>query len=70
MSGASAEQPGILKQQVTDVLEAPLPELAPDDPAEDAIRMLEQGRQAVIVITSGRPLGILTPLDLIEALNR
>jgi cystathionine beta-synthase len=67
---ASAEQPGILKQQVTDVLEAPLPELAPDDPAEDAIRMLEEGRQAVIVITAGRPLGILTPLDLIEALNR
>jgi cystathionine beta-synthase len=67
---ASAEHPGILKQQVTDVLEAPLPELAPDDPAEDAIRILEEGRQAVIVISGGRPLGILTPLDLIEALNR
>jgi cystathionine beta-synthase len=67
---ASAEHPGILKQQVTDVLEAPLPELAPDDPAEDAIRILEEGRQAVIVISAGRPLGILTPLDLIEALNR
>jgi cystathionine beta-synthase len=67
---ASAEHPGILKQEVTDVLEPPLPELAPEDPAEDAIRLLEEGRQAVIVMRAGNPLGILTPLDLIEVLNR
>ncbi|HEY3191533.1 MAG TPA: cystathionine beta-synthase [Solirubrobacterales bacterium] len=67
---ASAEHPGILKEEVTEVLEPPLPELAPQDPAEDAIRLLEEGRPAVIVIRAGNPLGILTPLDLIEALNR
>jgi cystathionine beta-synthase len=67
---ASAEHPGILKQEVTEVVEPPLPELAPEDPAEDAIRLLEQGRQAVIVMRAGKPLGILTPLDLIEVLNR
>ncbi|MGH2957386.1 MAG: cystathionine beta-synthase [Solirubrobacterales bacterium] len=67
---ASAEQPGILKEQVTEVLEPPLPELAPEDPAEDAISMLEGGSQAVIVIRAGKPLGILTAVDLIEALNR
>jgi cystathionine beta-synthase len=67
---ASAEHPGILKQEVTEVLEPPLPELAPEDPAEDAIRLLEEGRQAVLVMRAGNPLGILTPLDLIEALNR
>jgi cystathionine beta-synthase len=67
---ASAEHPGILKQEVTEVLEPPLPELAPEDPAEDAIRLLEEGRQAVIVMRAGNPLGILTPLDLIEVLNR
>jgi cystathionine beta-synthase len=67
---ASAEHPGILKQEVTEVLEPPLPELAPEDPAEDAIRLLEEGRQAVIVMRAGTPLGILTPLDLIEVLNR
>ena len=66
----SAEHPGILKQEVTEVLEPPLPELAPEDPAEDAIRMLEEGRQAVIVRRAGKPLGILTPLDVIEVLNR
>jgi cystathionine beta-synthase len=67
---ASAEHPGILKQEVTEVLEPPLPELSPEDPAEDAIRLLEEGRQAVIVMRAGKPLGILTPLDLIEVLNR
>jgi cystathionine beta-synthase len=67
---ASAEHPGILRQEVTEVLEPPLPELASEDPAEDAIRLLEEGRQAVIVMRAGRPLGILTPLDLIEVLNR
>ncbi|HEY6638002.1 MAG TPA: cystathionine beta-synthase [Solirubrobacterales bacterium] len=67
---ASAEHPGILKQEVTEVLEPPLPELASEDSAEDAIRLLEEGRQAVIVMRAGRPLGILTPLDLIEVLNR
>jgi cystathionine beta-synthase len=67
---ASAEHPGILKQEVTEVLEPPLPELAPEDPAEDAIRLLEAGRPAVVVMRAGKPLGILTPLDLIEVLNR
>jgi cystathionine beta-synthase len=66
---ASAEHPGILKREVTEVLEPPLPELAPEDPAEDAIRLLEEGRPAVIVMRAGKPLGILTPLDLIEVLN-
>ena len=67
---ASAEHPGILKQEVAEVLEPPLPELSPEDPAEDAIRLVEEGRQAVIVMRAGNPLGILTPLDLIEGLNK
>jgi len=67
---ASAEHPGIRTQEVTEVLEPPLPELAPEDSAEDAIRLLEEGRQAVVVVRAGRALGILTPLDLIEVLNR
>lgn len=67
---ASAEHPGLRTQEVTEVLEPPLPELAPEDSAEDAIRLLEEGRQAVVVVRAGRALGILTPLDLIEVLNR
>jgi cystathionine beta-synthase len=67
---ASADHPGILGEQVTEVLEAPLPELSVDDPADDAVRMLREDAGAVIVLEDGRPLGVLTAVDLVEALNR
>ena len=67
---ASADHPGILGEPVTEVLEPPLPELSVDDPADDAVRMLRDDGKAVIVVERGRPLGILTAVDLIEALNR
>jgi cystathionine beta-synthase len=67
---ASAEHPGILGEPVTEVLEPPLPELSVDDPADDAVRMVRDDARAVIVVENGRPLGILTAVDLVEALNR
>jgi cystathionine beta-synthase len=67
---ASAEHPGILSEPVTEVLEPPLPELSVDDPADDAVRMLRDDARAVIVVDHGRPLGVLTAVDLVEALNR
>jgi cystathionine beta-synthase len=67
---ASAEHPGILGEPVTEVLEPPLPELSVDDPADDAVRMLSDDARAVIVVDHGRPLAILTAVDLVEALNR
>jgi cystathionine beta-synthase len=66
----SADHPGILGEPVTEALEPPLPELASGDPVADAIHMLRDEGKPVIVIDDGRPLGILTALDLIEALNR
>jgi cystathionine beta-synthase len=67
---ASAEHPGILGEPVTEVLEPPLPELSVEDSADDALRMLRDNGNAVIVVERGTPLGILTAVDLIEALNR
>jgi cystathionine beta-synthase len=67
---ASADHPGILGEPVTEVLEPPLAELSIGDPADDAVRMLRDGARAVIVVDSGRPLGVLTAVDLVEALNR
>jgi cystathionine beta-synthase len=67
---ASAEHPGILGEQVTEVLEPPLPELSVDDPADDAVRLLRDDARAVIVVADGRPLGVLTAVDLVEALNQ
>jgi cystathionine beta-synthase len=66
----SADHPGILGEPVTEALEPPLPELASKDPVADAIHMLRDEGKPVIVVDDGRPLGILTALDLIEALNR
>ena len=67
---ASAEHPGILDEEVTEILEPPLPELAADDPTVDAIRLLRGAGAALIVVDAGAPLGILTAVDLVEALNR
>ncbi len=66
---ASAEHPGILGEPVTEVLEAPLPELAAESPVNEAIHMLLDERKPVIVVDNGRALGILASVDLIEALN-
>ncbi len=67
---ASAEHPGILDEEVTEILEPPLPELAADDPTEDAIRLLGGAGSALIVLDAGNPVGILTAVDLVEMLNR
>jgi cystathionine beta-synthase len=67
---ASADHPGILGEPVTEVLEPPLPELSVGDPADDAVRLLRDRAGALIVVEDGAPLGILTAVDLVEALNR
>jgi cystathionine beta-synthase len=67
---ASADHPGILGEPVTEVLEAPLPELSAHDPADDAVRMLREDAKALIVVDNGTPRGVLTAVDLVEALNR
>jgi cystathionine beta-synthase len=67
---ASADHPGILGEPVTEVIEPPLPELAADSPAIEAIRLILGERRPVIVVEDGRALGILASVDLIEALNQ
>jgi predicted transcriptional regulator len=66
---ASAEHPGILGDPVTEVIEPPLPELAAESPANEAIQLILAERRPVIVVDNGRALGILASVDLIEALN-
>jgi cystathionine beta-synthase len=66
---ASADHPGILGDPVTEVIEPPLPELAAESPALEAIHLILEERRPVIVVEDGRALGILASVDLIEALN-
>ncbi|MET0958568.1 MAG: cystathionine beta-synthase [Solirubrobacterales bacterium] len=67
---ASSDQPGILGEPVTAVIEPPLPELAAESPATEAIQLILGERRPVIVVQDGRALGILASVDLIEALNQ
>jgi cystathionine beta-synthase len=67
---ASADQPGILGEPVTEVIEPPLPELAAESPVSEAIHMLLGERKPVIVVDDGRAIGLLASVDLIEALNQ
>jgi cystathionine beta-synthase len=54
---------------VSAVMEPPLPRLSPDEPVAAATRMLTSGH-ALLVGDKGRPLGILTRIDVIGFASR
>jgi cystathionine beta-synthase len=60
----------VLESQVVDVMDAPFPAVSAGDPVRDAIELLSGERQALLVTRDGRPAGILTRSDLLEALAR
>jgi predicted transcriptional regulator len=57
--------------RVADVIRTPLPEVRPDAPLEQAVRLLQEtGRQLVLVTTqTGMPVGALTLRDLSRAMS-
>ena len=68
---ASADHPGLLERAGHRGARTSAPRARrPTTPSADAIHMLRDEGKPVIVVDDGRPLGILTALDLIEALNR
>jgi cystathionine beta-synthase len=60
----------VLESQVVDVMDATFPAVSAGDPVRDAIELLSGERQALLVTRDGRPAGILTRSDLLEALAR
>ncbi|HEY2603209.1 MAG TPA: cystathionine beta-synthase [Thermoleophilaceae bacterium] len=62
--------PALLGAAVVDVMEPPFPAISADDSATDAVTLLAGERQALMVMVDGRPAGILTRADLLEALAR
>lgn len=66
----AVSDPGLLSADVVDVMEAPFPALASTDPVRDAIELLMGERQALLVSEGGKPVGILTRADLLEALTQ
>ena len=61
---------GLLDARAADIVRTPLPEVRPDVPVSEAVRLLrESGRQLVLVTTSaGMPVGALTARDVSRAM--
>jgi len=51
-------------------MEPPLPAVTAQDPVSVAVEVLIGERQALIVLDGGRPAGIVSRADLLEALVR
>ncbi|HSD78310.1 MAG TPA: cystathionine beta-synthase [Solirubrobacteraceae bacterium] len=66
----AADDPAILGADIVDVMEAPFPAVAAGDDVRDAVELLTGDRQALLVTDEGRPAGIVTRADLLEALAR
>jgi cystathionine beta-synthase len=64
----AAADPAIMGTPVVDVMEPPFPAMAAADPVRAAVEMLSGDRQALLVTEDGRPAGIVTRADLLEAL--
>jgi cystathionine beta-synthase len=64
----AADNPAIMGKDIVDVMEPPFPAVAAVDPVREAVELLTGDRQALLVTEAGRPTGILTRADLLEAL--
>src|SRR5215216_3001810 len=64
----AADNPGIMGTAIVDVMEPPFPAVAASDPVREAVELLSGDRQALLVTQDGRPTGIVTRADLLEAL--
>ncbi len=62
--------PDVLESEVAAVMEPPFPSVSSEDSVRDAIELLSGPRQALTVREDGRPVGIVTRSDLLEALAR
>jgi cystathionine beta-synthase len=62
--------PSLLRARIADVMEPPLHAVTITDPVREAVELLVGERQALLVTQDGRPAGIVTRTDLLEALAR
>ncbi len=64
------EDPALLGARVVDMMGPPFPAVAASDLIQEAVALLAGDREALLVTLDGRPSGILTRADLLEALAR
>ena len=66
----AVSDPDVLGAPVVGVMDPPFPAVSAGDPVRDAVELLSGDRQALLVTRDGRPAGIVTRADLLEALAR
>jgi cystathionine beta-synthase len=66
----AVDDPALLQSEIVNVMEAPFPAVSVDDEVREATELLSGERQALMVTEHGRPVGIVTRTDLLEALAR
>jgi cystathionine beta-synthase len=64
----TAEDPARFDGEIIAVMEPPLAAVSTEDPAREAVELLVGDQQALLVMHRGRPAGIVTRADLLEAL--
>src|ERR671911_486600 len=64
----AADNPQLMGESIVDVMEPPFPAVPAADPVRAAVELLTGDRQALLVTEHGRPTGIVTRADLLEAL--
>jgi cystathionine beta-synthase len=66
----AVNEPSLLGAEIVAVMEPPLHAVSAEDPVREAVELLVGDRQALLVMTEGRPAGIVTRADLLEALAK
>src|ERR671923_2743152 len=64
------DDPALLGAEIVEVMEPPFPAVAAKDGVREAVELLADRREAVLVNMHGRAAGILTRADLLESLAR
>lgn len=60
----------LLGMRVMEVMEEPLPMLNPQSSLEEAYVLLLSGKPAVLIVEQGRPVGIVTKIDVVAKIAR
>jgi cystathionine beta-synthase len=64
------DDPALLGAEIVDVMEPPFPAVSAEDGVREAVELLADKREALLVNMAGRAAGILTRADLLESLAR
>ena len=64
------DDPALLGADIVDVMEPPFPAVAASDGVREAVELLTDKREALLVNMDGRAAGIVTRADLLESLAR